>query len=339
MGAGSWRMVAGAGLALLGALAGVVGLDLLGRPAPSLGPPVQGAIQRGPDGELQPFRIVADLDGDAIADTFGYSPEPPWHTVRFVSRSRRWEARPGEGLEELFATVNEQLRLEAVAREPDAAKRQTWLARYQIGADNVEHGPVSAVGGRLVVMWYMEPLYPAGINTYDLEGRLLSRYVHPGHLRCMTALETRSGTFVVFGGTNNFLDRGPASAAGRSSLHLPIVGAIALGENGLDPGLATVLAGPDGRRVAIARVPFYEVVDRSRNSQVVYLRPLEPGCRLVAEYEPGSMAGGGYAAQPSTAIVHLCGTFWRASSTCAFNGPCGSGRSPFENPVAVLTVG
>jgi hypothetical protein len=318
MAARSRYIAAGAGLALVGALGIGAHLAPPSRLAPSFVHPVLREIRDGFDSDPQPFRIIADLDGDAIPDTFGYAPGPPWHTVRFASHSRRWEARPGEGLEELFAATNEQLRIDLESRVPDPVKRRVRLARYRICADNVEHGPVASVGGRLVVMWYMEPLYPAGINTYDLDGRLLSRYVHPGHLRCMTPVETPGGWFLVFGGTNNFLDRDPAGAAGRVPLHLPIVGGIALGANGLDPGLARVLAVAGGIRLEIARVPLYEAVDCGRNSQVVRLRPLGEGCRIAAEYEPGSVAGGGYAEHGSTAIVNVCGASPRSSRVHAF---------------------
>jgi hypothetical protein len=251
------------------------------------------------------FRLIADLDGDARCDTFGYSQERPWNLVHFASASKHWTARPGEGIEETFAVVNQRLWRDIVAEEPDPEKQRQRYARYRICADNVEHGPVLFFEGRLVVLWYMEPLYPAGINTYDLDGRLLSRYVHPGHLRSLSVADPCGSAYVVFGGTNNFVDRPRAAREGRGSLNLPVLGAIRLGEDGLDPALARVLeAASDDHPVA--RVPFYRVVDRDRNSQVIRISPRPGACRFEVVYEPGSTSDGGYAPMESTQCVDLC---------------------------------
>ena len=250
------------------------------------------------------FRVVADLDGDGVADTFGYTRERPWHTVhaRFSRRDTSWTAQPGVGLDEVFADWNKEIWAWAHGQKPDSAEALQLYDRHRIHPDNVEHAPIMVYGGRLVVMWFMEPRYPAGINTYDACGRLLSRYVHPGHLRALLPVKYRGERWVVFGGTNNLLDAQAAAREKRTRLNLPIVGAMLLGKDGLHESFRA-RAGQPGVGFVSRDLPYW-IADRDRNSQVVYLRQGESDW-IEGTCEPGSTRSGGRMEEPCLFHISL----------------------------------
>jgi hypothetical protein len=258
------------------------------------------------------FRITRDIDDDGVADRGGYTRERPWHTVQMqLSKCNlQWSAQPGVGLERVFTPWNRELRARVFAHLPDSVEAQRTFDRYEIRPRNVEHAPVLLLGGRLVVMWFMEPLYPAGINTYDACGNLLSRYVHPGHLRAIIPAGLRGRRWVIFGGTNNLLDAEAAKREERKPLNLPVVGAIPLGTNGVHPGMRLrVEAG-----TALVSMDFpYWIADRDRNSQVIHLHLTEDEW-LEGIYEPGRTRDGRMAPEPGRFRIPL-DSLWAARDT------------------------